>query len=182
MNGMVLMADSENLEYKERKKSCGCIKSPDRTGEKFGKLTVVGRSDRRSKRGSRTVPLWKCRCDCGNEVYRAMDSLTTNKNCMCKACMNKEKTKKMWENAGRVEGTQIGKIRNMTLSAANTSGVRGVYLEKKTGHWRARIKFQGKIYSLGTYITFEEAVKARQRGEEEFFGHFLKGLENRNEI
>ena len=101
---------------------------------------------------------------------------------MCKACMNKEKTKKMWENAGRVEGTQIGKIRNMTLSAANTSGVRGVYLEKKTGHWRARIKFQGKIYSLGTYITFEEAVKARRRGEEEFFGHFLKGLENRNEI
>ena len=33
-------------------------------------------------------------------------------------------------------------------------------------HYRALIGFQGKRYYLGTYATLEEAIKARQRGEQ----------------
>ncbi len=40
-------------------KSCGCLKSEDLTGQVFGKLTVLGWSDKRGSRGSRTVPLWE---------------------------------------------------------------------------------------------------------------------------
>lgn len=111
-----------------------------------------------------------------------MDGLTTYQNCMCQECMDKEKLKKMWDNNGIIEGTQLSKIMDMKPSSANTSGVRGVYYEKKTGHWRAMIIFKRKRYSLGTYVNFEDAVKARKKGEEEFFGTFLEGLKSRGEI
>ena len=56
-------------------KSCGCIKSPDITGNKYGRLTVIGRSDKRQKRGNRSTPLWECRCECGAITYKAKDTL-----------------------------------------------------------------------------------------------------------
>ena len=61
----------------------------------------------------------------------------------------------------------------------NFSGVRGVYFERKTGKYRARLKFQGKLYNLGSFTRLEDAVKARQRGEEEIYGKFLADYENR---
>jgi len=49
-------------------KSCGCIHRDrchyDLTGQKFGKLTVIGKSDKK-KYDNHT--LWKCVCECGNE-------------------------------------------------------------------------------------------------------------------
>ncbi len=35
----------------------------DRTGERFGRLVVVARTDKRSRTGGSVV--WSCRCDCG---------------------------------------------------------------------------------------------------------------------
>lgn len=35
----------------------------DLTRRKFGRLVVIGRSDKRAKNGS---VLWECKCDCGN--------------------------------------------------------------------------------------------------------------------
>lgn len=156
-----------------RTKSCGCIKSPDRTGERFGSLVVVGRSDKRGKRGKRTVPLWECRCDCGATVYRAMDSLTTNKNCSCKNCLDQSKTKEMRRYAGFCEGTQISKISDMTPTAANTSGVRGVSFDTHSGQWVARLKFKRRTYYLGSYAKLEDAAKARARAEEDIFETYL---------
>lgn len=37
----------------------------DLTGKKYGKLTVLGLSDKRGSRGRVTRPLWECRCECG---------------------------------------------------------------------------------------------------------------------
>lgn len=157
-------------------KSCGCIKSPDRTGQRFGSLVVIGRSEKRGKRGKRTVPLWECRCDCGETVYRAMDSLTTRKNCSCEKCMEQSKTTEMRKYAGFVGGTQISKITDMKLSSANTSGVRGVYFEKKTSLWRARLRFRGKMFDFGSYRHLEDAAKARACGEEEIYQAFLADI------
>ena len=155
-------------------KSCGCIKSPDRTGQRFGSLVVIGRSDKRGKRGQRTVPLWECRCDCGATVYRAMDSLTTFKNCSCEDCLNQSKIMDMRKYAGFYEGTQISRINDMKPSAANTSGVRGVYFDTRIGRWVARLKFKRKAYYLGSYAKLEDAAKARARAEEEIYGVFLE--------
>ena len=58
----------------------------DLSGQHFGKLTVICRSDKRGSRGARTVPLWECRCECGNTVYKATDSLTNPDLSMCSEC------------------------------------------------------------------------------------------------
>ncbi len=155
-------------------KSCGCIKSPDLTGQVFGKLTVIGRSDKRSPRGKRTTPLWECRCECGNITYKAKDTLTNPDLSMCAECAAKYAAEKARAEAGFVEGTQLSKIRDMTPNKANTSGHRGIYYESKFNRYRAQIIFRGKRYYLGTYRDIEDAIKARQRAEEDFYGAFLE--------
>ena len=46
------------------------------------------------------------------------------------------------------------------------SGHTGVYWNKRTHKWTAKITFKNKAYYLGSYTRFEDAVKARQKGEE----------------
>ena len=41
----------------------------------------------------------------------------------------------------------------------------------------AAFKFRGKLYDLGSYASLEDAVKARQVGEEEYFGAYLAARE-----
>ena len=156
-----------------RTTNCGCKKSPDLTGKVFGKLTVLGRSDKRNPRGERTTPMWECRCECGAITYKATDTLTNPEESMCKACQGLYAAETARKSAGFVGGTQITKLRNMDPTAANTSGCRGVYYEKKTNKYRARLKFKGKIMNFGTYARFEDAVAARKRAEEEYYGAFL---------
>lgn len=81
------------------------------------------------------------------------------------------------EKAGFVEGTQISRIKSDRLIASNTSGARGVYCDKKTGKWRARLRFKGQMFNLGVYSKFEDAVKARRQAEDEIFGRFLEEIE-----
>lgn len=160
-----------------RVRSCGCAKSPDLTGKVFGRLTVIERSDKRSSRGKRTIPLWKCRCECGEITYRAADTLKTSNECMCSACADQKNIATARKKAGFVDGTQVSRIKEMKPTAANTSGCRGVYFVPKTNRYRARLKFKGKIMSFGTYPTFEEAVQARKDAEKQYFGGFLEELE-----
>lgn len=154
-------------------KSCGCRKSPDLTGRVFGKLTVLGRSERRSHRGSRTTPTWKCRCECGEITYKATDSLTNPDISMCAHCAKEYGASKARAGAGFVEGTQISRLLHTQPTAASTSGCRGVYFDKKTNKWRARLKFKGKLMNFGSYTRFEDAVAARKEAEETYFGEFL---------
>ena len=155
-------------------KSCGCLKSPDLTGRRFGMLTVLRRSDRTAPRGKRRVLLWECRCDCGAITYKATDILRNNYQSSCALCASKHAAKAAREAAGYIGGTQISRIKEMKLTAANTSGVRGVYYEKKSNKWRARLRFKGKIMDFGTYERFEDAVAARKAAERQYFGTFLE--------
>ena len=148
--------------------------SYDLVGRRFGRLTVIARSDRYGSRGERKRLLWECRCDCGAITYKATDTLTNPDISMCKECAVRYATEKMREKAGFAEGTQISRIQSDKSPSTNTSGARGVYYDKKSGKWRARLKFKGKLMSFGIYDNFEEAVKARKAAEEEYFGEFLK--------
>lgn len=149
-------------------------KNNDLTGRTFGKLIVLGLSDNRGSRGQRTVPLWECRCGCGAITYKAGDTLKNAEISMCAECAEKYAIKMARKAAGYVEGTQITKIRDMTLTAANKSGVRGVVYEKSSHRWRARLCFKGKDMSFGSYSRFEDAVAARRAAEMQFFGRFLE--------
>lgn len=153
---------------------CGCKKSPDLTGRVFGRLTVLGRSDKRNSRGVRTTPMWECRCECGAITYKATDTLTNGDESMCAECATKNAVEKARAGAGFVGGTQLSKIRDMKPTKANTSGCRGVYYDKKTNKYRARLRFQGKMIDFGTYDKFEDAVFARKKGEDKYYGEFLE--------
>ncbi len=161
-------------------KSCGCIKQNDLTGKKIGSLTVFGRSDKYGSRGKRKTQLWECRCECGAITYKATDVLTNPDLSMCSNCAGKYAIEKSRIAAGYVDGTQISRIKNIDPKSDNISGVRGVYYDKKTGKYRARLQFKGKTYSFGTYSTPEEAAEARRLGELNVFGEFLEEIEYRS--
>ena len=95
---------------------------------------------------------------------------------MCNDCVGKYATEKARAKAGFVDGTQISKITSTKLIATNTSGCRGVYFDKRTGKWRARLKFKGKLMNLGSYTNFEDAVKARKEAEKRIYGEFLEQI------
>lgn len=156
--------------------SCGCKHYRDLEGQRIGKLLVLERSERKASRGDRQQRLWKCRCDCGSITYKATDTLTNSDISMCRSCAKKYALERARANAGFVEGTQLAKIRVDEEKTDNLSGVRGVYLDRKTGKYRARIKFQGKTHDLGVYTDLEDAVKARRLGEEKYFGVFLDAM------
>lgn len=160
--------------------SCGCKKRNDLTGKKIGKLTVLERSDQYGTRGKRRVRLWKCLCDCGAITYKATDTLTNPDISMCQKCAGTYSAGKARENAGHIDGTQVSKIQNISRESDNASGARGVYYDPKTQRYRARIKFKGKLYNLGSFSNLEDAVKARVRGEEELFGAFLETQNKEN--
>lgn len=76
--GNVTLVPTHRLRSKHTQ-SCGC-KGNDLTGQQFGKLTVVKRSDQQSV-GIRVI--WECRCDCGNMTLVATDSLRSKHTQSC---------------------------------------------------------------------------------------------------
>lgn len=51
----------------------------DRTGQRYGRLTVIGIAGR----NSRGKILWRCKCDCGNEILRESGTLKPGRECSC---------------------------------------------------------------------------------------------------
>lgn len=143
-------------------KSCGCLSHPplkDFVGKWFGSLTVIAYAGKRAG-----MHRWRCRCDCGNETVVGQTLLQTGKTISC-GCRQRDTLR---ENLKLVDGTSVTlleKGRNR-LIRSNTSGYTGVYQNKRTGKWVAQITFKRKTYYLGAYAKKEDAVKARQQGEE----------------
>jgi hypothetical protein len=61
----------------------------DRTGHRYGRLTVVGRS---KNNGLKKV-VWECQCDCGNTTYKTAGDLVTGNSVSC-GCYLKERITK----------------------------------------------------------------------------------------
>lgn len=100
--------------------NCGCVPDPipaDLTGYRFGRLTVIEKTARRSANG---YVIWRCQCDCGNVVESTRDKLRSGNTTSC-GCA-KTPRRKDW--AGR----QFG---NLTVLA---------YAGKRSGSnmWRCR--------------------------------------------
>lgn len=58
-------------------------KPRDLTGQRFGQLTVIQRSERRHGRSGHQ---WVCRCDCGRYLVCRVDNLTTGHSTKCSVC------------------------------------------------------------------------------------------------
>lgn len=81
-----------------RTTSCGCYKSKDLSGERFGRLLVISLdeqktlkslNDRRSGKSVHSRKYWNCICDCGNETIVETSSLKSGNTTSC-GCFHKE--------------------------------------------------------------------------------------------
>lgn len=130
-------------------------KVEDLTGQKFGRWTVISQGPSTSSRETR----WWCKCDCGNPelrlVRRSGLKNGTSQSCGCLQKETASLTKKKY---------------NQKIRSNNTSGVTGVYWNKKLKKYRAYIQKDGKNYNLGFFVNFEDAVKARKEAEIKYFG------------
>lgn len=82
-----------------------------------------------------------------------------------------------WDNLRKVEHHVNNK--NCKLGRNNKTGVTGVHWDKRHKKWAANIGDRMKKTVLGRYDTFEEAVEARRKAEEELGYHENHGrLEN----
>ena len=149
-------------------KSCGCLRSAkalDIKGKIFTRLTPLYAIDS-NKRGV----IWRCRCDCGNLVDVYVRNLITGDTQSC-GCLRREiLISKM--TPYRVEGTNILMLNDKPFST-NTSGVRGVWWDKRSKVWVAEIIFKRKKYHLGRYDDIADAAKARKEAEVFIWGDFL---------
>ena len=75
--------------------------------------------------------------------------------------------KQILENLKLCEGTSVAVLEanRGQLLPTNTSGVTGVYRNRRTGRWCAQITFKRKTYYLGAYEKKDDAIRARKRGE-----------------
>lgn len=72
--------------------------------------------------------------------------------------------------------TQADNMKNVKLPKTNTSGHKGVSVTP-SNTWIAHITCNGKRIYLGTYSTYEEAVKVREKAENRLFKDFNREKE-----
>ena len=79
----------------------------DLTGQRFGKLTVLGIDENNKYNSSKKIQ-WKCQCDCGNICYKTADSLKKPIKQGVKACS---------KTCGTLipKGTQFGRLTVLEL-------------------------------------------------------------------
>lgn len=157
------------------RKSCGCLSRhplKNWVGKKFGKLTVISYE---GKKGGKHY--WKCACECGNEVTVCQSNLKNGHTISC-GCMNTPYAARTLVDGTCIESLR-GAIEKKTVSKNNSSGIRGVYKNKRTNRWCAQITFKGKTKYLGSFDTLREAQDARLRGEE-IFEEFLASYDAEN--
>lgn len=66
------------------------------------------------------------------------------------------------------------KQNNWNRSIVNNypSGRTGVHWDKSRNKWVARLKKEGKTHNLGRFENLEDAIKAREKAEKEYYGEY----------
>lgn len=139
-------------------KSCGCLqKNPDYDnliGKKFGMLEVIDEIITKDKNGHHH---YLCKCDCGNviEVLGVNLLYDQTKSCGC-----------------------FREVRALSkkIPKSNTSGVKGVYFDKRYQKWVAKITFQGVTHK-SYFKEKEKAILQRKTYEEQYHNPIIKKYE-----
>ena len=143
-------------------KSCGCLarettsknNTIDIIGQRFGRLTVIEMSERIKQKGCTRLK-YKCKCDCGNEVYVFGENLRSGHTKSC-GCYNPDVSKSKIED---ITGNKYGRL--IVIERAENQGEQTMWLCKcdcgnntivngyhlKNGH----IQSCGCVQSFGEY-------------------------------
>ena len=159
--------------------SCGCynkennfIKRIDITNKRYGRLTAIKPTKNRDKYNGSVI--WACKCDCGKMVDVSYKNLARGEVKSC-GCLQKETMSKNIEKATvkrnefRIDNTDV-----KALEQSKKNPYSGVTYDKSRKMWKATITFKKKIYHLGRYHDFDEALKVRKNAEQALFDDFLE--------
>ena len=88
----------------------------DLTGQRFGRLVVIGRAD--PPMDLRRKARWHCICDCGNETDALGDNLRRGKTASC-GCLQKERARVVNTIHGQTHSRLYSIWKNMQTRCAN---------------------------------------------------------------
>lgn len=119
-----------------------------------------------------------CLCGCGKEVIFSGDEIAKHPySCGCtpKPIGRQPDKPPNLIGHGRQDGTLLCMIRpSRAVYSSPSTGVSGIYYEKRRKKWRVQICFRGKFRFLGYYATEEDAIKARREGEKKYWDPMLE--------
>lgn len=164
-----------------RKKSCGCLRKEtptnalDLTNQVFGKLKVIERAGTNDK----GLALWLCECICGNTrkftstILRREEAISCG--CDLEERINKARNVLMTEKS--VDGVAVPLLTKKVRSDSGT-GYKGVYRRVRKGreYFEASISIKGKRKWATPRTSLDEAIKDRQRLEEEYHKPYIEEL------
>ena len=86
----------------------------DLTGKRFGKLLVLEQAETKKASWGQTIPMWRCKCDCGNETIVSGVNLRLGKTNSC-GCLIKDKAKEIGKSNSNTDyslsiGQRFGKL------------------------------------------------------------------------
>ena len=143
----------------------------DLINEHFGNLTVLEKAGKSS---------WLCKCKCGNTIVVTTSCLLLKHTRSCGCLYRKsykqgqDKMREFYKNASpeeRKEYKDKDLISRYTKSSPNkdnkTSKRKGVCFSKSVKRYLAYINKDGKRVYLGAFIHEIDAIKAREKAEQE---------------
>ena len=129
----------------------------DLTGQKFGKLTVIGYNEEVSKQKKGTH--WNCKCDCGNESVVWGGHLKNGSTTSC-GCYQKEKTreiaKEKWQDE-EYRQKQSNKMKKFNEEQWKNEEYRQMKINEMSGD--SNPNWQGGITPISTYLRSLSEVK-----------------------
>lgn len=162
--------------------SCGCLHAKkqraaahDMTGQRFGRLLVIGPVDLPEKLSNGQRLGWRCRCDCGNEVVKTRKELLSGKVSSCGCLLREQSSETVRQKVKQCDGTNLTAINPDRGANKNSkSGIKGVYWSNREGRWIAKIGIRNKTITLGRFSSINDAISARKAAEEEYFKPILE--------
>ena len=144
--------------------SCGCL-NEEKKHDRFKDLSNTETDnfkiiDRAYSKNQRVY--WNCICkNCGNHVELQSNEIERYSGC---GCQQNRSTKESMDEIRDSESLKTDKP-----TAKSTTGVRGVYFNKRKGSYQAFINVDKKTKYLGSSKNFKTAVALRQKAEKEFW-------------
>lgn len=160
--GRVTFVRGDHLKNGEIR-SCGCL-NEEKNHKRFKDLSntetynfkVIDRAYSKNKR-----VYWNCICKhCGNHIELQSNQIERYSGCGCK---HNRSTKERMAEISDPESLKTNKP-----TAKSTTGVRGVYFNKRKNRYQAFINVDKKPKYLGSFASLEEATKIRREAEIEY--------------
>lgn len=149
-------------------------------GEIFGKLEVIEKTSHKSPNPKDRKVRWKCRCECGNTCIVSSQNLLSGRTISCGCILNEsiKYAKSILHDEYTVDGVVVPNLTRKRRSDYKTGhkGVTVSYNKNGVASYKAMLGFKGTNHYLGRHSTFEDAVRARQKAEEQYFKPFVDKL------